>query len=92
MSLEVKYNEYDLKPVSYEYKKQDEDGNLLDETDGVYREGLIAEDVNEVRPEMCYKDDDGTLRGVRISDIINEVGLNYSINDWVAFYRTNTGN
>ena len=37
---------------------------LAAETDGIYREGLIAEDVNEVRPEMCYKDEDGTLRGV----------------------------
>jgi hypothetical protein len=64
---------YDLKPASYEYRKQDEEGNYLEETDGIYREGLIAEDVNEVRPEMCYKDEDGALRGVDYKYIISSL-------------------
>ena len=84
---------HQLKPVSFEYRKQDEDGNYIDETDGVYSEGLIAEDVNEVRPEMVYKDDDGTLRGVDykyvIASLLKEV---QELNKRIQILESKEGN
>jgi hypothetical protein len=62
-----------LSPVSYRYRKQDADGNYTDEADGVTDYGLIAEDVEAVKPELCFYDQvDGEpqLRGVTYSKLI----------------------
>jgi hypothetical protein len=62
-----------LSPVSYRYRKKNADGTYSDEADGVTDYGLIAEDVEAVRPELCFYDDvDGEpqLRGVTYSKLI----------------------
>jgi hypothetical protein len=62
-----------LSPVSYRYRKRNADGTYSDEADGVTDYGLIAEDVEAVRPELCFYDDvDGEpqLRGVTYSKLI----------------------
>jgi hypothetical protein len=62
-----------LSPVSYRYRKRNPDGTYSDEADGVTDYGLIAEDVEAVKPELCFYDDvDGEpqLRGVTYSKLI----------------------
>jgi len=62
-----------LSPVSYRYRKKNADGTYSDEADGVTDYGLIAEDVEAVKPELCFYDDvDGEpqLRGVTYSKLI----------------------
>jgi hypothetical protein len=62
-----------LSPVSYRYRKRNADGTYSDEADGVTDYGLIAEDVEAVKPELCFYDDvDGEpqLRGVTYSKLI----------------------
>jgi hypothetical protein len=62
-----------LAPVSYRYRKKNADGTYSDEADGVTDYGLIAEDVEAVRPELCFYDQvDGEpqLRGVTYSKLI----------------------
>jgi hypothetical protein len=62
-----------LAPVSYRYRKRNADGTYSDEADGVTDYGLIAEDVEAVKPELCFYDDvDGEpqLRGVTYSKLI----------------------
>jgi hypothetical protein len=62
-----------LAPVSYRYRKRNADGTYSDEADGVTDYGLIAEEVEAVRPELCFYDDvDGEpqLRGVTYSKLI----------------------
>jgi hypothetical protein len=62
-----------LSPVSYRYRKKNSDGTYSDEADGVTDYGLIAEDVEAVRPELCFYDQvDGEpqLRGVTYSKLI----------------------
>jgi hypothetical protein len=55
---------YDLKPVSFEYRLRNEAGEWLEETDGHQKMGLIAEDVDLIKPEMTYKSTEGVLEGV----------------------------
>jgi hypothetical protein len=55
---------YDLKPVSFEYRLRNEAGEWLEETDGHQKIGLIAEDVDLIKPEMTYKSTEGALEGV----------------------------
>jgi hypothetical protein len=62
-----------LAPVSYRYRKKNADGTYSDEADGVTDYGLIAEDVEAVRPELCFYDmvdGDPQLRGVTYSKLI----------------------
>jgi hypothetical protein len=62
-----------LSPVSYRYRKKNADGTYSDEADGVTDYGLIAEDVEAVKPELCFYDEvDGEpqLRGVTYSKLI----------------------
>lgn len=35
-----------------------------------WKDGLIAEEVVDIHPELTYKDEDGTLRGVNYSQLI----------------------
>jgi len=62
-----------LSPVSYRYRKKNADGTYSDEADGVTDYGLIAEDVEAVKPELCFYDGvDGEpqLRGVTYRKLI----------------------
>jgi hypothetical protein len=62
-----------LSPVSYRYRKKNADGTYSAEADGVTDYGLIAEDVEAVKPELCFYDEvDGEpqLRGVTYSKLI----------------------
>jgi hypothetical protein len=62
-----------LNPVSFKYRKKDEDGNYTDETDGDIQYGMIAEDVEQVRPDLCFYDEvDGEqeLRGIQYSKLV----------------------
>lgn len=60
---------YDLKPVEFNYRKKDESGNYTNESDGDRQYGLIAEDVNEIKPELCYKEGE-ELKGVNYSRLV----------------------
>jgi hypothetical protein len=62
-----------LSPVSYRYRKRNADGTYSDEADGVTDYGLIAEDVEAVKPELCFYDmvdGEAQLRGVTYSKLI----------------------
>lgn len=64
---------YQLNPVSFYYRKKDENGNYTDELDGDIQYGMIAEDVVEIRPDLCFYDDvDGVqeLRGIQYSKLV----------------------
>lgn len=52
------------------YRKKDDECNYTDEHDGERKDGLIAEEVVDIHPELTYKDEDGTLRGVNYSQLI----------------------
>lgn len=63
----------DLTPVSFFYRRRNEDGTYSDEPDGTLDYGLIAEDVEVVAPELCFYDiidDNPELRGVHYSKLI----------------------
>jgi hypothetical protein len=65
---------YQVSPVTFNYRKRDEDGNYLDEVESETQYGLIAEDVEEVRPEFCiYVEKDGqqVLQGVHYDRMIS---------------------
>ena len=64
---------YDLNPVTFYYRKKDKDNEYTDETDGNIQYGMIAEDVEKVRPDLCVYDEiDGKqeLRGIEYSKLI----------------------
>jgi len=63
----------DLTPVSFHYRKRNEDGTYSDEPDGTLDYGLIAEEVEPVAPELCFYDvvdGEPQLRGVHYSKLI----------------------
>jgi hypothetical protein len=64
----------DLNPVSFNYRKKDEDGQYTEEADGEVPDfGLIAEDVEQVKPELCFYDETAegkALRGVHYSKLV----------------------
>lgn len=63
---------YQLNPVSFNYRKKD-DGNYTNEIDGDIQYGLIAEDVEPVRKDLCFYDEseDGQiLRGIQYSKLV----------------------
>ena len=55
---------YNLNPVSFNYRKKDEENQFTDEFESEKHYGLIAEEVESVNQELCFYDNDGTLRGV----------------------------
>lgn len=64
---------HQLNPVTFNYRKKDEEGNYTDETDGDIQYGMIAEDVEQVRPDLCFYDEvDGEqeLRGIQYSKLV----------------------
>jgi hypothetical protein len=54
---------HSLNPVSFKYRKKDETGQYTDETDGDIQYGMIAEEVEAVRPDLCFYDDVADLDG-----------------------------
>lgn len=48
---------HSLNPVSFKYRKKDEAGHYTDEIDGDIQYGMIAEEVEAVRPDLCFYDD-----------------------------------
>lgn len=61
---------YSLAPKTFQYRKKDNEGNYLEEPDGNFTDGLIAEDVAIIKPDICYFDQ--TEEGQKL------VGINYS--------------
>ena len=55
---------YNLNPVSFNYRKKDEENQFTDEFETEKHYGLVAEEVEPVNQELCFYDNDGTLRGV----------------------------
>jgi hypothetical protein len=60
---------YQLNPVTFNYRKKDEKGAFLDEFEKEQQFGLIAEDVETVKPELCIYVDDN-LQGVHYDRMI----------------------
>jgi len=63
---------YQLNPVSFKYRKKNEEGNYTEEIDGDIQYGLIAEDVEQVRQDLCFYDvvnEQKELRGVQYSKL-----------------------
>lgn len=64
---------YQLNPVTFNYRKKDKEGNYTEETDGDIQYGMIAEDVEQVRSDLCFYDEvDGQqeLRGIQYSKLV----------------------
>jgi hypothetical protein len=64
---------YELNPVSFNRRKLDEEKRYTNEFYSELEFGLIAEEVEQVAPELCFYDDvDGqqALRGVHYSKLI----------------------
>jgi hypothetical protein len=49
---------YELNPVTFNYLKKDEEGEYLEEFEEEQQFGLIAEEVELVKPELCIYTDD----------------------------------
>ena len=62
-----------LNPVKFNYRKKDEDGNYTEEFDNTIEYGLIAEEAETIKQELCFYDEvDGTqiLRGVNYQKLV----------------------
>jgi hypothetical protein len=62
-----------LNPVSFNYRKKDAEGNYTDKADGQVEYGLLAEETETVKQEICFYDRvDGKLelRGISYSKLI----------------------
>lgn len=59
----------DLNPVSFNYRKKDEEGNWTDEYDDEVVYGLIAEELEQVNPDLCIYND-GKLASVHYDRMI----------------------
>jgi hypothetical protein len=46
-----------LNPISFKYRKKNEAGQYSNEIDGDIQYGMIAEEVEAVRPDLCFYDD-----------------------------------
>jgi hypothetical protein len=62
---------YDVRIVNFEYKKKDSDNNFIEEADGITRSGIIAEELNLIKPDLVYKSDGGNeIDGVDYDQLI----------------------
>jgi len=60
---------YQLNPVTFNYRKKNEQGEFLDEFEAEQQFGLIAENVESVKPELCIYVDN-KLQGVHYDRMI----------------------
>lgn len=58
---------YDLRPVSFNYRKRDDAGNYTDEAAAPTEYGLIAEEVETVNADLVFYDE--TENGLRLSGV-----------------------
>jgi hypothetical protein len=58
-----------LNPVTFNYRKKDEDGNFTDEFETENQFGLIAEDVESIAPDLCIYVN-GKLQGVHYDRMV----------------------
>jgi hypothetical protein len=58
-----------LNPVTFNYRKKDENGAFTDEFESENQFGLIAEDVESIQPDLCIYVD-GKLQGVHYDRMI----------------------
>ena len=61
---------YDLKPVSFNYRKRDEDGVYLSEFEREKQYGMIAEDTVPIAPDLCVFDDKGKVVGIHYDRMV----------------------
>lgn len=62
-----------LNPVSFNYRKKDEDGKYTNEVDTSTEYGLIAEDAEAINPAICFYDivdGEHQLRGVHYTKLV----------------------
>jgi hypothetical protein len=62
-----------LNPVKFNYRKKDKDGNYTEEFDNTIEYGLIAEEAEIIKQELCFYDEvDGAqvLRGVNYQKLV----------------------
>jgi hypothetical protein len=62
-----------LRPVTFQFRERDEKNNYLDTYDNSLQYGLIAEEVEEINPDLCFYDEiEGKqeLRGINYSKLI----------------------
>jgi len=64
---------FDLQPKSFNYRKQDANGDWTNEAGNLKQWGLIAEEVESVEKDLCFYDVEGeteTLKGINYSKLI----------------------
>jgi hypothetical protein len=54
-----------LTPVTFNYRLRDQEGNWTDEAATRLEYGLIADDVEQIKPELCIYDNDEDKTGLR---------------------------
>lgn len=59
-----------LEPVSFQRRQKDKLGNYTEEAYTNTEYGLIADDVINVRPEICFPDNNGQLAGINYEQLI----------------------
>jgi len=61
---------YQLTPVTFNYRKKDAEGNYTEEVESEVQYGLIAEDVEGIKPEFCIYVN-GKLAGVHYDRMVS---------------------
>jgi hypothetical protein len=61
---------YNMKPRKFYYRKRDNEGNYLEETDGVQQSGFVAEEMDEVAEICTSYNKDGQPSGIKFNNII----------------------
>jgi len=61
---------YDLNPVTFNYRKRDEEGRYLDECEDETQYGLIAEDTEPHAPDLCIYDTEGKVSGIHYDRMV----------------------
>ena len=59
-----------LEPVSFNRRIRTSNGIYTDQTHKTKEFGLIADDVAQVKPELCFNDDFGNLAGIHYEQLI----------------------
>ena len=65
-----------INPVTFNFRKKNEDGSYSDEVDGDKQYGLIAEEVEQVNKDLCFYDETENgkeLRGVHYSKLVTPI-------------------